>query len=89
VGSFELDPETQKTIKWLNSAEGRRWSREKHQGINYGCQWYSLKRNVETSRFLKEEEFDDLSDVFDVPLGWADAAGRYRKPQGKTRNREI
>jgi hypothetical protein len=67
-------------IKWLESPEGRCWSRSVHTQSAYAVKWFSLKADVEGGEGGYE---DELLDVIYIDLGRYDDAGRRftRKPR--------
>jgi hypothetical protein len=63
-----MDENMRATIAWLNSWEGRRWSRSVHRQSPYAIRMFSLK-----------EEGHLPGQVF-RSWGSVDSIGRYRKP---------
>jgi hypothetical protein len=74
-----MTDEQREVIRWLNSWEGRKWSREKHQPP-FGL-WFCLKRDQEL-RYDSDPAatWDYLDDIAMMDLGWCDDSGRYRRP---------
>lgn len=70
-----MNEEMRAVIKWLNSMEGRQWSRGKFRQGAYMYKWISLKPDDERGG-------DRLADIITIHHGSVDSAGRYRKPRG-------
>lgn len=64
-------------IRWLESPEGRRWSRSVHFQSQYALKWFSLKPDIEG-----RDGTDGCADVITVDLGRYDKHGYrfYRNP---------
>src|ERR1700744_3682117 len=71
-----MDDETRAIIKWLESPEGRCWSRATHRQSQYATRWFGLKPDLEG------RGTDLMEDVVTIDLGrYSDNGIRfYRKP---------
>ena len=73
---MQLDPETREIIKWLESPEGRCWSRSVHRQSQYAIRWFCLKPDMEG------RGNDLMENVITIDLGRYSNNGIkfYRKP---------
>lgn len=77
MGDWQLSEEAREIIRWLESPEGRCWSRGVHQQGNHAYKWFSFKPDLES------EDFADVLDIIMVDLGRYSGTGQrfYKKPR--------
>ena len=66
-----MDAETRAAIDWLNSFEGRRWSRDHHFQSPYALRMFMIKEEDARGEVWSEQW---------QSWGRVDTLGRYRKP---------